>query len=77
MDSAKNNWRLVVRIHQIVIGLLIAYMLIIDQANKIGLVMLVAAVSLGIQAIVYRLKPGMFNDKMNQHPHGDLKKFEL
>ena len=39
--------------------------------------LVVAAVSLGIQAIVYRLKPGMFNDKMNQHPHGDLKKFEL
>jgi len=71
MNTPKANYRLVVRIHQIIILITVLSYLFLNKAlQKISLTILaVAAISLVIQVFIYSIKPDAFGDKTKEHPH--------
>ena len=71
MNTPKANYRLVVRIHQIIILITaLSYFFLNKTLQKISLTILaVAAISLVIQFFIYSIKPDAFGNKTKKHPH--------
>lgn len=71
MKLYKANKKLIVRIHQIIIGLaLLSYVFLNADLKKGSLVLIGAAVmSLLIQVFIYSSRPEWYGDKVKKHPY--------
>lgn len=76
MKESRLNWKLIVRIHQVVIGLLLLTQLFLNgDLKKVSIIMLaIAGFSLLIQGLVFIAKSELYGNKVTKQPHEVLKK---
>ena len=70
MMKYKANFKSVITAHLIGIGLLSILWFFVGAEGQFILKFILGAliVSLIVQSIIYKIKPGWLNDKVNQHP---------
>jgi hypothetical protein len=64
------NAKFLIRLHQVIILVLFVFSLFVKPEVKKFFWMIIAggAISLLIQEMLYRADPGLFGDKINEHP---------
>jgi hypothetical protein len=69
--NSKQNWKLITRIHQLLILVLLVFSLFVKPEVKkvFWLIIAGAVLSLMIQMLLYGVKEDSFGDKITKHPH--------
>ena len=69
--NKNENAKFLIRLHQVIILVLFVFSLFVKPEVKKFFWMVIGAVSLSlvIQEMMYRADPGLFGDKMDEHPH--------